>query len=647
LKPDVLPDMSSIFGILRLDGGTVAARDLERLSDALAHRGPDGRKFVADGPIGLGHALMRVNREDQFDAQPLRDREAGLTLVADLRLDNRDELAAALDIDAAALRDMPDSALVMRAYQKWGEDCAGHLLGDFAFAIWDARANKLVLGRDHMGQRAILFHRNAERFVLASDAKALRAFPDVPQGLTDVQIARMLMHDLGPRQDARVAIDGVSGATVMTIGLDGAVATRRYWEPHADPAHEGRDEAYYVAAYRRVLGEAVACRLRRVIGAPGLIFSGGYDSAAIAGLAGPVLAGRRLVAASSVMPADYRGSIRHARRWVEMCARDMPWLDVHYVTREGKSILTGLEQAFLSNGGPAGPYHFVMQDLLATLVRGGARLIMDGHGGDYTLHPRGQAALARFLATFQFRRFLTELRAHRRMTGASYWEAIKRHVIWTLLPGKVTAHWRRMRQGRAPAWGDQPVAPALAERLIAERKVDPGHLRIAARAEIDMRGQMLAVIERQMAGVAPGIAAEAARHGLELTRPFHDKRVVELALAIPQELYVKNGRNRYLACVALADVYPREFQTRWRRNDDEIPDFQRMAKSIEPQLLADIARMEKSDKLASLIDFAKIRRLLAARGIDDHNSGWEQETQLALHGYLVARYVEWFRRDNR
>jgi asparagine synthase (glutamine-hydrolysing) len=72
-----------------------------------------------------------------------------------------------------------------------------------------------------------------------------------------------------------------------------------------------------------------------------------------------------------------------------------------------------------------------------------------------------------------------------------------------------------------------------------------------------------------------------------------------------------------------------------------------MAKSIEPQLLNDIGRMEQSERLSRMIDFAKIRALLAARGPDDHNSGWEQETQLALSGYVAARYVEWFRRKNR
>lgn len=641
--------MSGICGILRFDGGAVAASDLERLTHALAHRGPDGRKSSIAGSVGLGHCLTRITREDAHDAQPLRDSETGIVLVADLRLDNRETLAAALNVGAAELPHMADSALLVRAYKKWGGDCAAHLLGDFAFAVWDGRANTLVLGRDHMGQRSVIYYHDREFFIFASEAQALFTQAEVPRAMEDAQIGRLLLHEMTPRAGATLfeSITGLPAATVMTVGADGALAQRRYWEPQADPVHQGRDEAYYVEAYRKVLGEAVACRLRRIVRSPGLIFSGGYDSAAIAGLAGPVLAGRKLIAAASVMPADYRGSIRHARSWVEMCARDMPHLDVRFVTRAGKSVLTGLEAAFVRNGGPAGSYHFVIEELLATLAGAGARLVMDGHGGDYTLHPRGQAALARFLARFQFRRFVRELRAHRRMTGASFWTTLKRDVAWLLLPPSVTRLWKRLRHGPSPPWGDQPIAPAFAARLIAQRAVDVAGLRIAASPRIDMRGQMRKTLRRLMDTAVLGAAEQAARHGLELTRPFHDKRVVELALAVPQELYVKNGRNRYLACAALQDVYPREFQTRSRMNDDEIPDFLRMVKSIEPELLAEIARMERSEKLSAYVDFAKIRRLLAARGPDDHNSGWEQETQQALFGFMVARYLEWFRRDNR
>lgn len=165
--------MSAIFGILRFDGGAVSARELERMGKTLAHRGPDGRKYRVDGAIGLGHCLMQVNQEDLFEAQPLHDREEDIVLAADLRLDNRAELAAAFGLDAANLCDLPDSALVLRAYKQWGDDCAGHLLGDFTFAIWDGRTKKLLLGRDHMGQRYVHYHRGKGFFAFATEIKAL------------------------------------------------------------------------------------------------------------------------------------------------------------------------------------------------------------------------------------------------------------------------------------------------------------------------------------------------------------------------------------------------------------------------------------------------------------------------------------------
>jgi asparagine synthase (glutamine-hydrolysing) len=160
-----------------------------------------------------------------------------------------------------------------------------------------------------------------------------------------------------------------------------------------------------------------------------------------------------------------------------------------------------------------------------------------------------------------------------------------------------------------------------------------------------MHGPMLATPNRVRGG--SGSAVAYARHGLILTRPFHDKRVVELALAIPQDLYVKDGRNRYLACQALRHIYPREFQQRGRRRDDLFPDFQAAIHRAKPEILADIARMEASASLTAMIDFPRLRALLHARGADDHNSGWEAETHAAMNAYSIARYVEWFRRDNR
>ena len=639
--------MSAIFGMLRFDGGEVTRGELTRLQNALKHRALDGATHEALGAIGLGTCLARVNREDVFEVQPLHDSAAQVTLVADARLDNRDALAGALGIAAADLATTPDSALILAAYAKWGDACADRLLGDFTAAIWDGRARRLMLLRDHTGQRALYYHLGPDLLVFASEISALWSIADVPRELPDAMVGRMLMHAMDPRpgQTPYTGISSLPGGHRLTVAHTGTVDLHRYWTPATDPAHVGRDEAYYVKAYRDVLGEAVACRIRRLAGPPGLQLSGGYDSSAIAGLAGPVLAetGQRMVAATSVMPADDKGTIRHAGHWVDLCERDMPWLRITRVTRDGIDALTGLDVR-LATGAGGGAYGFIHDALFAALAAGGVRLMMDGHGGDYTLNPRGQAAMARFLKTGQLGRFLHEVRAHRRMTGASWRTTIARDILAHVAPCVLPGYWRKRRAKRLP-WADQPIHRAFAERLVVDGVVDPTRLRTATRDQTEMRGNLTQVLDRVVTGGGGGDLA--ARHGLTLTRPFHDKRVFELALAIPEDMYLRDGRNRYLACRALADVYPIEFQARSRMNDDEIPDFQAMVTRIKPRLLEDIARLEQSESLSAMIDFAKIRRLLDVRGPDDHNSGWEEETQVALGGYMAARWVEAFRRDNR
>jgi asparagine synthase (glutamine-hydrolysing) len=145
---------------------------------------------------------------------------------------------------------------------------------------------------------------------------------------------------------------------------------------------------------------------------------------------------------------------------------------------------------------------------------------------------------------------------------------------------------------------------------------------------------------------AIGTSIPAASHGLEFTQPFHDKRIVEFGLAIPESLYFKNGRTRHLARTALADLLPPEYQDRPPGNDDLGPDFLAMAKRVEPRVLAEIDRLEKFARLKKLFDFARMRAMLTRRTIDQHNSGSEFDTRQAHLAFLHARYIEWFNGDN-
>lgn len=635
--------MSGICGILRFDGEPVAQSDLDRQMARLGHLGSDRARTWCAGPVGLGHLMMQITREDLFDTQPLHDAQS--SLVADLRLDNREELAETLSIAAGDLAEKSDSDLLWAAYKKWGPDCVDHLLGDFAFAVWNARNKTLTLARDHMGQRHVFYHQGDGFFAFATEIKGLWALPQVPRTLLEDSFAQVV--PFGVRLEAGTTIfEGISallGGTVLTIGPGGAISSRRYWEPHADPAHEGRDETYYIETYRKVLGEAVACRLRRAIAPAGLFMGGGFDSAAICALAGPVVnaQGRKLIAASSVMPEDYRGNIRHARHWVEVCRRHMPHLDVRYITREGLDVLNGMERGFLAADNRHSPYRYITDALFAEIAAAGARIVMDGFGGDYTLNPRGQNALARLLRTGQFRRFIVEFGATRRHLRQSVKRTLVRNVIWQLAPVSWTRAWTRYRAG-LPLLG--PTMPVT--RQVVQFRGKNVHRRLRSRTGDSQR----VGIERMLRGVqnsmAIGGSIPAASHGLELTQPFHDKRVVEFGLAIPEALYVKNGRARYLARAALKDLYPPEFQDRPSGNDDMAPDFLMMAKRIEPRVLAEIDRMEKAGRLSRYFDFKRMRSMLSRRTIEQHVSGNEFDTQQAMLAFIAARYMEWFRGDN-
>lgn len=631
--------MSGICGIFRFDGANVQDGDLDRMIGALGHRGPDRRRKYKNGAVGSAHLLMRVTREDLYDEQPLR--APGIVLVSDLRLDNREELAAALAIDADTLLALADSELLLRTYLRWGENCAEHLLGDFAFAIWDAREKKLVLGRDHMGQRHIYYHHGTAFFAFASEPKALLALPEVPRALSETHLAYNLFLHRGDRNGATTfqGIFALGGATLMVIRGDGSTKTQYYWEPRADPAHENQDEAYYIDAYRRIVGEAVACRVRRTLKPAGLFLSGGMGSAAIAGLAAPVVNAqqRKLIAVTSVMPMTGDGIKCRVRRWVELCQRDMPHLAVRYLTAENRNALTEMEKGFLTVDRMLGQNHYVTEEMFEQIAAAGAQVVMEGHGDDYTVNPRGQTHLSRLLRAGQWRQFISEFSIWRRIRHRTIWATFKTDVFTWSFP-RIASAWYRYRTGRPPFGTQLPIARDFLRRVKAEKIIPKSQ---------SLRPPMLAVraraqwILRRMQETPIGWSIPASLRGLEFTQPFHDKRVVEFGLAIPEGLFVKNGRPRHLARTALADIYPPEFQDRLPSGEGIGPDFRRMAERIAPQVLAEIDRMEEAGRLSRYFDFSRMRRMVTS-----YPHGTSYNAKMGLRAFMYARYVEWFEGHN-
>ena len=157
--------MSGIAGIFNRDGRPVDPDLLARMTDAIAHRGPDGAGHWADGAVGFGHQMLCTAPESLHEQQPWRDETGQLCLVLDGRVDNRAELQRALAAAGAHLGEDTDAELVLQSYEVWGEACPKRIIGDFAFAIWDARKQQLFCARDFLGIKPFYYYADERTFL--------------------------------------------------------------------------------------------------------------------------------------------------------------------------------------------------------------------------------------------------------------------------------------------------------------------------------------------------------------------------------------------------------------------------------------------------------------------------------------------------
>jgi asparagine synthase (glutamine-hydrolysing) len=634
--------VGAIFGILSLDGATVDPGELRRMGRAMAHRGPDGCEVLAMDHIGLGVCLMRVQVEDGWEAQPLHDSALGVTLVADARLDNREELAALLALDEQSLSTMADSMLLQAAWRRWGEQCVDHLIGDFTFAVWDHRAKRLHLVRDHMGQRGLFIHQAESIVVFASEVKALWAVDGVPRRLDPVGVARRLLLTLDPdpARTLYAQVRVLPGGCIESIDLNGRAAQRRYWRPHAGAQHLGRDEAYYLEAYRSIVEEAIACRVRRLERGGGLLMSGGFDSGMIAAIAAPILhgAGRKLTGIASVLPLGDRSAAKDARKAVA-AFEGRPGLDLLYQEDDGADFFAQSETNFLREDSPmaVGPMRRRGYAALGGLR---VRQVMDGHGGDYTVNGVAQGMLGRLLLQGKVSTFLREVRARRDFTRWSWMRIAFYDVLRPLMP----EGWMRwlalvMRGGR-PLWRDAMTCDTFAQEAMLEGGIAKDRLRDARVAAGKWEGRwqhMLWRIVNTACAQTP-----AAVHGLVLTRPFHDPRVVELGLALPSTLHFRNGRDRWLARTGMADCLPQSLLTRRPGNDREEP---LLHEAIMAGADAELARLEQNGgEAARYVDPVRITAALAS----SHRSGMlvRNEAYRAAAALMMARFADWLEPRN-
>ena len=557
--------MSAIAGLFQRDGVPIAPGAVETMLRPLVHRGADAKGVWRERNVALGNRLLWTTPESLREQMPSFDSAGARCLTADARIDNRGDLIAALPNAPRKSPNPTDSDLILAAYDEWGDDCPVHLIGDFAFAIWDARREVLFCARDCFGARPFFYHAAPRLFAFASEIKALLVVPDVPRVVNETRIAEYLVRILDDKSATFYRdIFRLPPAHSLRVDRQG-LTLREYWAP--DPERELRlaSPREYEEGYREKLTEAVRCRLRSVYGV-GSLLSGGLDSSSI------VCVARRLLAESTGGPLHTFSGVFDERSECD----ERPYIqsvvaqggiEPHYVHPDRLNPIADAERVMGYLDEPVyAPNLFMHAALWESAREEGLRVVLDGFMGDGTVS-YGDSYLCELALSGHWLKLKRELEALHRITGLPGWApgAYSRWFLRTLIPDGCRTAWNTVRHRPEPPLFSQhnpTVHPDLARRVDLNdrlRRFQSTSVRLNRSARHD---HYLALVSGMIPSTLEVAEKMAQTYSIETRFPFADRRLVEYCLALPGDQKLGGGWDRLIVRRSLASILPDKI--RWR-----------------------------------------------------------------------------------
>jgi asparagine synthase (glutamine-hydrolysing) len=279
--------MCGIAGMLDLSGGPASAAVLQRMTDAVAHRGPDGEGHYVDGPVGLGHRRLAIIDLSPAGRQPMATEDGRFVLTYNGEVYNFRELRTELEAVGVRFHSRSDSEVVLKALACWGKAALERFNGMFALALWDSREQRLLLARDRFGVKPLYHARSGSTVLFGSEVKALLAHPKVVvrpdlEGLVEYLA---FQNFFTPRTlFAGIRLLPAGSWIELAVGRPEPSTPTSYWDFDFREPTEAGDEQELVEELDRLFRQAVSRQLVADVDLASYL-SGGMDSGSITALA--------------------------------------------------------------------------------------------------------------------------------------------------------------------------------------------------------------------------------------------------------------------------------------------------------------------------------------------------------------------------
>lgn len=547
--------MSAIAAILRFHEEPVRDGEIERLVGMMRRRGPDGIATWREGSIAFGHGMLHATPESLGESQPLVAEDGRFRMVWDGRIDNRDDLRHELALHRVMPRNETDPELVLQTFLIHRDRTPERLLGDFAFAIWDAIERRLFCARDHVGARPFYYVLNDHCFALASEDEALLTLPGVSAEPNEERIAYALVPSFSCfdwqqswLKDVRILMP----ATSISVTADRRIARSTYstLKVAAEPTFASDEECE--EAFLEVFGASVRARMR-INGNVAAMMSGGMDSASIYAMARrllPEFAGKQFRTYSAI--ADDQLSSIESRSIVSLTAGSGS--DVNYVSVPsftGMASLDDLLEVAWAEPHPVNNSILLPAIMCLAASRRGDRVLLHGASGDVAMNApmhylRYMYRERGLRATWHECRLAAQ--NHTYLHGISAEGILLRNLYRGLFPEVVQSIVARARHGGSPAATERSaVSSELATRLRIEQRLHRARV-LTRRAEAtdSISDHLHSLLPMGVVRGLEGCERVSGRYGVEVRDPWGDVRVLRFFLSLPVRYKVRDGWTKYL-----------------------------------------------------------------------------------------------------
>ncbi len=571
---------------------------------------------------------------------------ARVKIQAQCRLDNRTELLHRFGWPDDAPH--PDASLIVEAYGRYGVDCVSHLRGDWAFALWDADQQRLLLARDATGNSALFWCQGRGLLVFASTLPTLLAARALPARPNARWMAGLLTVFTDPAHPTETAFDGVHSLPPgHLLSVQGRSANaHRWWLPETLAPLDGVPHPVLEEEFLALYDDAVRQRLRRDGGTVAATLSGGLDSGSVVALAAPALAatGQRLTAYVHVPGFDVHAATagRTTDEWplALATARHVGHVDpVACRSLQGTplgAMRRWLDMAAYPTHGPSHWYWIL--DILQQAHDAGASVLLTGQGGNATVSFAGSGDLRPQLAAMQFGHVVREL--WREDAG------LRLAIARRLLKPALRPAWHGLKRARARSlqpvsWQDYALLnPALAEDL-------------KLTAAMERAGQdptFVAVSKQKMAlwrlglnrwANGPGVHwAQLSLHfQVEARDPTRDQRLVEFCARLPDALFWANGKQRGLIRHTMRKHLPEAVLASTRKGLQSA-DLRARLLASKAELLHEVDAVSQNAQVRAWLDVPRLQRsALAAVAGGSPTAGDHVSAGHLLRALMAAMFI--------